>query len=247
MLHADDENGVPAGDPAGTLVLLDRVAALLVSVATDGPRVEEANARYKSDRTLLMRALRSLGLEYPFPFRDLWEWYGHWTQHFPKWAQRREYIGQLAGPVRDALEAIDAGVQVHDPGAPGPLTWTELEARVAGLADELRAASSQDDLQDVGRRCREILIDLAALIADAALVPDGQEAPKGADAKGWLALFLAEHARGSSGERLRQFVNATWALAQEVTHKGNARVTAYAAAQATILLVRTLQMLAADV
>ena len=43
--------------------------------------------------------------------------------------------------------------------------------------DELAGAISRDDLQDVGRRAREILIDCAKLLADPSLIP--REAAEG--------------------------------------------------------------------
>jgi hypothetical protein len=88
------------------------------------------------------------------------------------------------------------------------------------------------------------MIDCARLLADPTLVPSDQAPPKKADAKAWLELFLAARAAESSRAELRDLVRAAWALAQKVTHGGNVRrVDAFAAAQATVLVVRTLQQL----
>jgi hypothetical protein len=107
----------------------------------------------------------------------------------------------------------------------------------------LDGALNRDDLQDVGRRAREILIDCAALLADPALVPAGQAPPKTGDAKAWLDLFLAAQAEGAHREDLRRLIHATRRLAQTVTHGDVERIEAFAAAQATVLVVRTLQAL----
>lgn len=77
-------------------------------------------------------------------------------------------------------------------------------------------------------------------------MPAGQEPPQAANAKAWLDLFLASRAAGRSHAELRKFIPAAWDLAQKVTHGGIGRVDAYAAAQATVLVVRTLQQLDSD-
>jgi hypothetical protein len=154
-------------------------------------------------------------------------------------------IRDMVAPTIGALERQRDGLSVSDPGG-GPLTWADLDARVAGLASELSGAATRDDLQDVGRRSREILIDCAKLLADSSLVSAGQPSPQAADAKAWLDLFLAAKASGSHHEELRRFIRAAWELAQTVTHAGLHRVEAFAAAQATVLVVRTLQALAAE-
>jgi hypothetical protein len=92
-----------------------------------------------------------------------------------------------------------------------------------------------------------VLIESAEPLADPALVPAGLAAPKAGDAKAWLDLFLAEHAPGPSREELRTLVRATWDLAQKVTHADLGHIEAYAAAQATVLLARTLERLATEV
>ena len=66
------------------------------------------------------------------------------------------------------------------------------------------------------------------------------------DAKAWLDLFLTARASGSRRDALRRFIRATWELAQTVTHGDIERVEAFAAAQATVLVVRTVQALAPE-
>ncbi|NEN08040.1 hypothetical protein G3T36_19460 [Diaminobutyricibacter tongyongensis] len=131
---------------------------------------------------------------------------------------------------------------MHDPAADDATpTWEKVNARIAGLINEYSTARDRDDWQDVGRRSREILIDFGRLIADATFVPEGQEAPKGADAKAWFDLFLAASARGGDKAELRSTMRAVWDLAQKVTHGDIADVDAFAAAQATVMIIRTAQ------
>lgn len=228
----------------GLLELVNKQARLLVSVSTGGPRIDDVNGEYQEWRRRLNAGLRARGMAPPFPYEDLWAWYGEWSANLGTYAERRAHVTKLVKPTRDALEEALEGVQVADPGGVGGVTWGALDARVDGVVTKLRGANSRDDLQDVGRRCREILIDAAKLLADPALVPPGSEAPKAADAKAWLELFLAARAAGRSHRELRAFIPVAWDLAQKVTHGEVERVDSYAAAQATVLVVRTLQQLA---
>ena len=159
----------PEPDPqtaTGLLALLDNQANLLVAVATGGPRTDATNGKYKHRRRALNAALRGRGLAPPFPYEDLWAWHGHWSQHLSSYASRREHVRELAAPTRAALEAALNGAQVADPGAATTPTWAALDTRLTGVVTELATATTQDDLQDVGRRCREVLIDAAKLLAD---------------------------------------------------------------------------------
>jgi hypothetical protein len=113
-----------------------------------------------------------------------------------------------------------------------------------GLADQLARATTGDDPQDIGRRAREILLDRARQLADPSLVPAGQPQPKADDAKAWLDLFVAAHASGSARKELRRFVGATWELVQKAARGDCDRLDAFAAAQATALVVRALEELA---
>lgn len=242
---SEAETDPETSTPAGLLDALDAQAAQLIDVATGGSRIVDVDARYKRRRRLLNGALRARGAPIPFPFEDLWAWRGYWqAQELSTWQSRRQRVAELVRPARDAVEALMAGVQVSDPGADGLPTWARLDQRVAGIITELSSAQNKDDLQDVGRRCREVLIDAAKLLADPDMLPAGVKQPKAADAKGWLDVFLAVRAPGGSKGELRAVIPVAWDLAQKVTHGDIGRVDAYAAAQATVLIVRVLQQLA---
>ena len=58
---------------------------------------------------------------------------------------------------------------------------------------------------------------------------------------GKIEIFLDSRAGGSGHVELRKLVRTTWDLANAVTHSSSAgRVDAFAAAQATVMLVRIL-------
>ena len=223
------------------LELLAEQKALLISVATGGPQIQEVEGDYKKRRQHLVDLLGNLSLRYPFPWRSLWDWHGAWkSAGFPTYASRRKHISDLARNTEEALEKSRAGGDISDWGAPNN-SWLKLEERLDGLKAELQGASSLDDLQDVGRRCREILIDAAGLACSAELLGSEKDPPKDGDAKRKIEIFLDSRAGGSGHVELRKLVRTTWDLANAVTHSSSAgRVDAFAAAQATVMLVRIL-------
>jgi hypothetical protein len=227
----------------GLQSLLATQESLLIDVATGGSRIESVKDVYREKKSKLDQGLEAHGITPPFEFDDLWAWYRYWGEHLGSYAERRTFISELASATRKELEGAARRAGVGDPGGTEGPTWKALDLRVGGIISKLGRAVTTDDLQDVGRRCREVLIDLAKLIKDPSLVPAGQEEPKGADAKAWLDLLLATRASGAAWADFRKFVKVAWDLAQRVTHGDVQRVESYAAAQATVLIVRTLQQL----
>lgn len=232
-----------AVSPGQLREIIQRQSNLIVTTGTGGPRIQEVDDLYQRDDRALVEAFRQLGLASPFPWRTLWEWHGYYSQELPTYASRRQHVGALT---RAALDALDAAVNgaVHDPAAGESVpTWEGIDGRIASLIAEYSGAADKDTWQDVGRRCREILIDLGKLIADPGLVPSGTEAPKLADARAWFDFFIEARADGRDRAELRAFLRKTWDLAQKVTHGDIDDVDAFAATQATVLLVRTTQKL----
>lgn len=144
-----------------------------------------------------------------------------------------------------ALDHLTSPRGILDPG-PRSTDWPELEARVRELGPRLERAQTLDEIQDVGRRCREIVNDLADVVLAAAKPPIAAE-QFGSDRKAKMAAFLESATVGPSSEELRRMVAATYNLANAVTHSPRrSRAEAVAAAQAAVLLVRTMRELARE-
>src|SRR6266571_5428307 len=136
---------------------VERQAALLVAVATQGARIQDKEWEYQDRRWRLIDALQRRGLAYPFPWHDLGQRYGYWTGNdLRTYAERRAAVRDRVATTILALQQQRSGLTVTDQGG-GMLTWAGLDTRLAGLSTELGRAASRDDLQDVGRRAREIL------------------------------------------------------------------------------------------
>jgi hypothetical protein len=102
-----------------------------------------------------------------------------------------------------------------------PTAWRVWEEAVEAMTTSREA----EDFQAVGVRLRECLVSFAGAIADADLVPDGVESPKGADVVGWTKLLADRLARGSSSEQLRSYLKKlareTWDYVNQLTHAKN--------------------------
>ena len=73
MFFGEDEAGEPDVDIVdGLIEELETQAALLISVATGGERIESVKGQYRRRRQKLVPALKRRGLTYPFPWQDLW-------------------------------------------------------------------------------------------------------------------------------------------------------------------------------
>lgn len=215
---------------------------MLTTVATGGPQIAMVDGQYQQRRDEIALGLKRLGIENPFPWRSLWDWHGKWSSgEFPSYASRRRYIREIAEPAELELERRRSQGSVTDWGSRGT-TWGSLEERLTGLKTELDRAAGLDDLQDVGRRAREIIIDAAAFVFQESMTPANEEPPKKGDAKQQIEFFLSDAAGGTAHVELRRLIRATWDLANAVTHSSSAtRIDAFAAAQATVVLVRCLQ------
>lgn len=233
----------PSPSVAQLLELVERQANVIVATGTGQRRFDDFDADYQQTDRVLVAQFNRLGLTPPFPWRTLWEWHGYYSQELPTYASRRVHVTTLKREALERLEEQANGLTVHDPatGDPSP-SWDGINARVRGLVSEYTGARDKDTWQDVGRRSREILIDLGKLIADPTLVPEGKEPPRGADARAWFELFLDSQASGHDRAELRALMRKTWDLAQKVTHGDIDAVDAFAAAQATVLLVRTTEL-----
>ncbi|MEX2374246.1 MAG: hypothetical protein WD942_01505, partial [Dehalococcoidia bacterium] len=89
---------------------IEQQKALMVAVATGGPRIQEVNTEYRHRRSTLRRELEQLGLTDPNPFADLWKWYGKWSTDLSSYASRREYVSDLYQPLLDQLSGVTASV-----------------------------------------------------------------------------------------------------------------------------------------
>jgi hypothetical protein len=223
------------------LELIERQRELVVSVATGGPPIDSVDAEYKERRTELAEELAKLDLRDSFPWRSLWDWYEYYSENLPTYKARRAYVSELVTPLVQQLERLRDGVNsVVDWGSPKE-SWATLEGRLDGLKGEIERAKSLDDCQDVGRRARQIIIDSANLVFTDSMTPEGEQPPKGDDAKNRIRLYLASRLSGNHDE-LRKLMRDALDLAHAVTHSSSATpIDAFAVAQAAVLVVRVLQ------
>ena len=226
----------------GLTFLIEQQRDLIAAIATGTRIQDDLDTQYMQRRKKIQRHLSLRGLENPFRWPDLMTWWAFCSApRMKRYAERRLYVAEITESVLRELEK--RGRPLTDWGADNEgVSWQGLEARLDGLKNEFDGASSLDEFQDTGRRAREILIDAANLAFDESMVGIGDQRPKRGDATGLFEIILAARIPGASSARFRQLLCAAWNLAQKVTHsRGVGRVEALAVAQATILVVRTLQ------
>jgi hypothetical protein len=192
--------------------------ALMITVATGGPRIDDVNKEYQLRRTKINRALIERDIEDPNSFPDLWSWHGKGTSgDLATYASRRQYIAELYAPLIDRLQSS------HSSRNTEPTGWERVDRTIDTLQTRLEAATTEEEYQEVGFLCRETLISLAQAVYDRTQhqVLDGTD-PSKTDAKRMLEAYIAAELVGDSNEASRRHVKASFDLANSTQHRRTA-------------------------
>jgi hypothetical protein len=82
------------------IALLDKLLAMMISVATGGPRIGELNDEFRRVCQDASDALAERGVENTLPFDDLWTWHGRWSAgDLPSYQSRRVFLNQIFRPL----------------------------------------------------------------------------------------------------------------------------------------------------
>jgi len=196
---------------------------LMIAVATGGPRIDSVNTEYKKVYQQIRKALLERGIEYPNPYSDLWLWYGYWSAgSLPSYQSRRRYLNDLFNPLAEKLSESEEETVLGPPRE--PTGWARVDRGIDAVRQAFESASTEEDFQAIGLRCRETLISLAQAVYN----PDihkslGGVQPSSTDANRMLEAFIAKELSGSeNNEAVRKHVKASLSLANDLVHRRTA-------------------------
>ena len=198
------------------LAAIDKLKALMISVATGGPRIGAVEGEFIETYDAAAGEFARRGISNPLPYRDLWQWYGRWTEgDLPKYQQRREHVAAL---FRDATRLVQNN---HAPVE--PTGWPKVDRTIAETKTRLAAARNEEQFQAIGLLCREALISVAQAVFDAAKHPilDGKEAST-TDAKRMLEAYVAVELAGATNDEIRKYARAAFDLSNQLQHRRTA-------------------------
>jgi hypothetical protein len=197
---------------------LDRLKAIMISVATGGPRIQDVQSEFASRFDKVHWELASRGIENPLTYRDLWQWYGHWsgTEALGSYRSCREYVAGLFEPLIKTVQASPA-VEFEATG------WQRVDRTAAESRSRLASAESEEQFQAVGLLCRELLISLGQAVFSANEHPTlDRVSASPTDAKRMLEAYIAASLAGSANEYVRKHARAAIDLALHLQHKRTA-------------------------
>lgn len=219
---------------------LEQLKALLISVATGGPRINDVERRYQQEYAPVAAELARRGLGNPIVFGSLWDWYGRWsTGDLPTYQSRRDFIGEMINPV---LNQVRTGrVEL-----PPPTGWQRVDRGVGEMRDRLAAARNEEQFQTVGLLGREALISVAQAVYDRNLHPslDGVE-PSATDGKRMLEAYVAVELAGNANEAARRHARSALDFAVALQHRRTATFRdAALCAEATTSVINVIAIVA---
>lgn len=191
---------------------------MMIDVSTGGHRIQEVNDYYRA-REIRIRERMPADVLYDNPHEDLWAWYHHWSSELPQYKDRRIYARQLFRPAIESL-AKRSSVPLPERDASG---WERVDRALSKARAQLGLASAEEDFQQIGLLCREVLISLGQAVYDPLLhsSPDGVE-PSETDANRMIGAYIAFALGGSSNEEVRAHAKASLRLALALQHRRTA-------------------------
>jgi len=233
---------LPEPDRKRLVEAIESQKALMISVATGGPRIKAVNREYEDRRLQIKESLTPLEVEDPNPYPDLWTWYGKWSDGtLPTYQSRRRYITDLYDPLLDALRlSKTSAVQPLEPTG-----WARVDRSMEKIGRALELSKNEEDFQSVALLCREAVISLAQAVYDPQKhgTLDGVS-PSSTDAKRMLESYVAKELGDQSHEYHRKFARAVFDLAVNLQHRRTATFhDAALCAEATRAVVNTIAIL----
>lgn len=216
--------------------------AMMIAVATGGPRIKDVNREYEDRRLQIKESLISLEVEDPNPYPDLWTWYGKWSDGtLPSYQSRRRYISDLYEPLLAALRlSKTSAIQPLEPTG-----WARVDRSMEKIVRALELSKNEEDFQSVALLCREAAISLAQAVYDPGKhgTLDGVS-PSSTDAKRMLESYIAKELGDQSHEYHRKFARAVVELAVNLQHRRTATFRdAALCAEATRAIVNSIAIL----
>lgn len=196
---------------------LDKLKAVMTSVATGGPQIPRVEGSFTALFDEVEAELRARGMETVPPYRSLWDWYGRWSQgDLPTYQSRREFINETFAPI---LKQVRDKPGIHYE----PTGWARVDRTVAEMRTRLAAAKTEEQFQAVGLLGRELLISAAQEVFDPTKHPtlDGTTA-SATDAKRMLDAYIAVELGGGVNEFVRKHAKAALDLAVQLQHRRTA-------------------------
>ena len=190
--------------------------AILISVATGGPKINSVNNRYQLLSKQIQSTLKPLGIDTSKIYVDLWAWYSVWSTQFKTYQERRDHISSIFKEIEVALSTLgeDNFNDVDETG------WAKVDRGIREIKTRFRQANTEEQLNAVGVLCRETLINVAQVIFDPELHSKYSDVPPSpTDSKRMIDCFFAHELGEKENENLRRFAKDANMLANELTHR----------------------------
>jgi hypothetical protein len=161
------------------------------------------------------------------------------TEYRAKLAMKR--IRSALGSRYSGLESQHASEQERGP-AHG---WSRVHRALEQLRVRVRKARTEEQCQEVGLLCREIMISVAQAVYDPEIhVPKDGVDPSRTDAARMLEAYFAAELKGKSNDVARRHARASLSLANELQHRRTAtKRDATLCAEATASIVNIVAVL----
>jgi len=193
----------------------------MISVSTGGPRIQTVEQQYKQTYNDVCQQLKKLDIDNPNYYDSLWSWHGKWSNDFPHYQERREYINEMYKQLVSTLSEVentkimDVKVDLKD--------WDKINRTINEIKKREQQAKTEEQFQAVGMLCRELIITLAQTVFDTEKHPstDGTQISN-TDAKRMLDAYIVIVLAGNESEDLRAYAKLTNKLANTLTHKRTA-------------------------
>jgi hypothetical protein len=192
----------------------------LRSIGMGEARIQECDDDYILRHEELKDSFESWQLDYSIPYEDLWDWYKYYRDNIGTYAERRKYLSELFEPlVKTFAETLpDPLITPREPTG-----WERVDRALRKARGKLSTGVNEEDFQEIGLLCREILISLAQEVynPDIHKTYDGVS-PSDTDASRMIIAFLSHVVGGKSNETKRKYAKASTQLAAELQHKRTA-------------------------